>query len=259
MKVNTEVLRVLADCTITGNRLKMPGLINRRLYVDVAGVLGLLGAKWNSKEQVHLFKADAEGILDDVINSGEIRDVRTELQQFFTPQGLAKTLVEAADIKRGMRVLEPSMGDGAIAREILAIGGRVDGYELDARLAEECNDGLGGGCACADFLSVTPEAEYDRVVMNPPFARQADIKHIRHAFAFLKPDGVLVAVMSLGALWRGNLAAVDFRRFVHDNGGEIARLPDKSFSESGTDVHAAYTVLVARDHAEHPANKGQRL
>jgi 16S rRNA G1207 methylase RsmC len=34
--------------------------------------------------------------------------------------------------------------------------------------------------------------------MNPPFARQADIHHVNHALKFLKPDGLLVSVMSAG-------------------------------------------------------------
>ena len=38
--------------------------------------------------------------------------------------------------------------------------------------------------------------------MNPPFAEHADIRRVTHALDFLKPDGLLVAVMSAGAEFR---------------------------------------------------------
>src|SRR3546814_19124442 len=42
-------------------------------------------------------------------------------------------------------------------------------------------------------------APFDAVIMNPPFDRGRDCDHVRHALAFLKPGGVLVAIMSARA------------------------------------------------------------
>ena len=55
-----------------------------------------------------------------------------------------------------------------------------------------------------DFLSRLPHGSYDRVVMNPPFDLERDIDHVMHAMEFLKPDGLLVAIMSAGTEWRGD-------------------------------------------------------
>ena len=65
---------------------------------------------------------------------------------------------------------------------------------------------LGGTVTCMDFLETTPEPVYDRVIMNPPFTRGADAKHVLHALGFVKPGGLLVSVMSNGASYRGDKA-----------------------------------------------------
>ena len=84
-------------------------------------------------------------------------------------------------------------------------------------------------------------AAYDRVIMNPPFADKADIAHVRHALGFLRPGGVLVAVMANGVTFREDRATADFREVVSETGGQFAPLPEDAFKESGTGV---LTVLV---------------
>ena len=41
---------------------------------------------------------------------------------------------------------------------------------------------------------------FDRIVMNPPFSRDQDARHVNHAFSFLKPGGKLVAIVGSYAL-----------------------------------------------------------
>ena len=36
---------------------------------------------------------------------------------------------------------------------------------------------------------------YDAVLMNPPFQNAQDMAHVTHAWGFVKPGGVLVAIM----------------------------------------------------------------
>ena len=139
-----------------------------------------------------------------------------------------------------MRVLEPSAGLGAIARPVAARGASVDCIELDGQLAGRLRQ-AGFTVQAADFLEVPPRAEYDRVMMNPPFASRADVKHVMHALGFLKPGGLLVAVMSAGAGFRDDNLTTGFRATVEERGGTITALPDDAFKESGTGVR---TVLV---------------
>ena len=156
-------------------------------------------------------------------------------------------LVDLADIGDGMRVLEPSAGRGAIVRGVLSSADnvKVTMYEL---LAENC-DALNAEFVPAttitptDFLAVEPDPVYDRVVMNPPFMNQSDIKHVNHALKFLKPGGLLVAVMGAGVTFRENKLTVEFRKLVEDRGGFFQELPEKSFKESGTLVNTVVAVI----------------
>src|SRR4030042_4964611 len=94
----------------------------------------------------------------------------------------------------------------------------------------------------ADFLSVEPKPLYDRVVMNPPFEMQQDIDHVMHAWKFLKPGGRLVSIMSSGVLFRENKKTSEFRNHI-DEFGNMERLPEGSFKESGTMVNTCIVVL----------------
>ena len=84
---------------------------------------------------------------------------------------------------------------------------------------------------------------FDFVIMNPPFARQADIDHVLHAFRFLKPGGVLVSIMSAGVMFREDRKTKAFREFIDDHAGTVERLPSGSFKASGTMVEACVVKM----------------
>jgi len=141
-----------------------------------------------------------------------------------------------------MTVLEPSAGQGAIAIPLAELGAAVTCIELaktnyEALSAKAPNLNIIHG----DFLDQTPEPSFDRVIMNPPFGRQSDIKHVNHALKFLMSGGILVAVMANSVIWRENKLTSDFREVVYSSGGTIEKLPDGSFKDSGTMVG---TVIV---------------
>jgi hypothetical protein len=94
-----------------------------------------------------------------------------------------------------------------------------------------------------DFLQVAKayRGTVDRVVMNPPFAKQKDIDHATVAFDCLAPGGKLVAILSAGVEFRQDKKAKAFRGLVDSARGTIERIADGAFKESGTMVR---TVLV---------------
>ncbi|SXL96986.1 transposase [Klebsiella pneumoniae] len=47
---------------------------------------------------------------------------------------------------------------------------------------------------CGDFLEYHPERRYTRIIMNPPFNRGDDIRHIRRALTLLEPGGILTGI-----------------------------------------------------------------
>ena len=162
-------------------------------------------------------------------------------------------MADLADIQPGQRVLEPSAGTGNLITAILnrfmsgADCGRIVAVEINFQLAEQLRErqrktlyatDSNYDIRCADFLSHNGElGQFDRIIMNPPFADAADIKHIRHAFDKLKPGGRLVAICANGPRQRDQIMA------LADQFGTWEDLPADSFAESGTSVNAAMIVL----------------
>lgn len=251
--VDRDVLAVLSDCSVAGDLVYLPGgQLDRKLYLRVNAVLEALGGKWDRKARAHVFGGDPSGTLDDCILTGSYE--RPEDFGFFpTPPDVAARVAELADLREGQLVLEPSAGTGALVDACLA---RVPTLEimcvelqpdLVAKLRAKFSKFVAAeqlAVLQGDFLAQRARvlglpAEYDRVVMNPPFARGQDVDHVTHALEFLRPGGRLVSVMSAGVEFRQDKRYADFRRLEPT----IERLPEKSFRPSGTDVRAVIVVL----------------
>jgi predicted RNA methylase len=243
MKIKNDVLAVLSRSTTDGIKLCLPtGQLERKMYMDVNKVLEAAGGKWSRKEKAHVFESEAFDRLDQILLTGEVEIPKDEFNYFPSPPAVVARLIELADITHGMQVLEPSAGRGAIAFACAERGANVDCVELmesnyDALCADDRLKRVKRGC----FLEHGVIEAYDRIVMNPPFAKQADIKHVTHALKFLKSDGLLVSVMSAGVMFRENKLTVELRELIQKRGGRIEALPDGSFKESGTMVK---TIIV---------------
>jgi 16S rRNA G1207 methylase RsmC len=102
--------------------------------------------------------------------------------------------------------------------------------------------GLGFSPVQSDFLTHQPKDEVDRIHINPPFARQADIDHVLHAWSMIKEGGRLVAIMAASVTFRNNAKAVAFRNLVECH-GRMWDNPDGSFKRVGTQVRTVTVVL----------------
>ncbi|SDX15726.1 Methyltransferase small domain-containing protein [Variovorax sp. YR634] len=246
MKIDENVMAVLSVAQVLGNDVVLTGQLDRKLYEKTNKVLEAAGGKWNRKAKAHVFDTDAATRIDQMLLSGEVDVPKDEFNFFPTPPAVVKKLIALAGICPGMTVLEPSAGTGAIAWPCAAAGAKVDCYEIQQgnafTLAMSAPHEL-GRTSVADFLGVDPEPIYDRVVMNPPFLKQSDIKHVTHALKFLKPGGLLVAVMSAGVVFRNDARTAEFRALVDTRGGHIEALPENSFKESGTGVNTVVAVI----------------
>lgn len=245
MKVSTDVLEVLDRAETDGPALRLVGQLDRNLYTRTNKVLEAAGGKWNRRARAHLFGQDAADAIEQILLTGEITTPQ-DLGYFPTPTAVVERLIQLADLAPGMSVLEPSAGRGAIASAVASTGAVVDCVELqeDNFRALEAADYV-HGLLRGDFLNLQPDlASYDRVVMNPPFARQQDITHVTHALDFLRPGGLLVAVMSASVTFRQGRAE-EFRKLVADRGGQIQALPDDAFKPSGTGVRTVIATVPA--------------
>ena len=182
--------------------------------------------------------------IQKVLDSGGVQVV-TAPQLFPTPSHIARRVVELADVQTRHLVLEPSAGTGALCWELLQGQqvARLEAVEINQELAERLRnmhhfdaDKTSNLVHCRDFLECNGDlGKFDRIIMNPPYKNGEDIKHIRHAQAFLKPGGRLVAICANGPRQR--------KAFIEDEGREWHDLPAGSFADSGTNVNAAIVVI----------------
>ena len=145
------------------------------------------------------------------------------LQQFSTPLPPAYAALQAAAIRPGDIVLEPSAGTGMLAiMAECALGKRTDdarsGDPLHLNEIATVRAGLLAGLfehapvtrhnaeSIADYL---PDLRPTVVLMNPPFSaspgvqrirHEADLCHLRSAFSMLPAGGRLVAITSAGCI-----------------------------------------------------------
>lgn len=213
------------------------------LYEQVATVMLDYGGKWKTGKKTHVFPSSADVLaLRQALETGVAVNQRTKKQAFYTPEALAKQMVDILQIKAGDLVLEPSAGHGVLAKAAYEAGGLVDCIENDpeaVRWLWAFNYPVISDC---DFLTIPPLAKYDKVIMNPPFTKGQDIKHVLHAFEFLKPGGVLVSVMSSSVLTATTKAAQQFREVLNKHGSAII-LAHGTFKKSGTNVATSLITL----------------
>jgi predicted RNA methylase len=243
-QISEDVLKVLDAATLEGARVFLTGALDRKLYTETNKVLEAAGGKWNRSAKAHVFDGDAADALEPIILTGEYSRTKQDFGQFDTPHVLAENVVDLADVQAGMSVLEPSAGVGRIAAAARQVGSFVTCWEIDEKRAEKLAD-VAHSLNVGDFLAAEPVSAYDRVVMNPPFAKQDDIRHVLHALRFLKPGGRLVAIMSAGVMFRENKLSSEFRDLVEQSSGSIERLPEGAFKASGTSVNTCIVTINA--------------
>lgn len=159
------------------------------------------------------------------------------------PAVCARILEEAGDVS-GLNVLEPSAGIGSLMDAARLAGANVVGFEVSAKLAGIC-EAKGHTVERCDFLTREVEGEVaDAVLMNPPFENRQDAAHVRRAFLWLKPGGVLVAVMSASAAHSDRYEV--FRGWLADVGGTIEKLPEGSFKDSHCSTGVATIIVTVR-------------
>lgn len=198
-KISEETKSILARGTWdeAGVTYRLPDeQYDRGVYEPLALVLKLLGGKWKGgKTAGFVFPRPARDLLDAALASGAAPDLKKRRQAYYTPETVVAQVMDTVFLGGDHRVLEPSAGGGAFAEAIRETGARLDCVEIDTFEAASLG-ARGFNVREADFLTVEPDPLYDYVIMNPPFTKGADRKHVEHALLFLKPHGILVSIVS---------------------------------------------------------------
>jgi protein-L-isoaspartate O-methyltransferase len=161
---------------------------------------------------------------------------------FFTNDQLAARMAKMAMLDPGDKVLEPSAGDGAIARAILREEPKVNldvaemAYTMEKYLTKQ-----GFNVVANDFLNYSTDNKYDAIIMNPPFSKRQDAQHVVKAYKHLKPGGRLIALVGAGT-WAASDKKAQQLKDLFSEAGRYNQILEDEFKDAGTGVRV---VLLA--------------
>jgi methylase of polypeptide subunit release factors len=146
-------------------------------------------------------------------------------------------------------VLEPSAGQGAIVKAIHRATG--EGLTVHCFEAMPVNITILNKLSPIkfwgeDFLNLDASLEigkFDRIIANPPFAKNQDIDHIRAMYDILEEEGTLVSIA--GKHWQlsANKKETSFREWLDEVGADVIELSRGMFKESGTEIATCIIVI----------------
>lgn len=243
MEIEQNILAILDKCRIEENIVFLPKMqLDRKTYLSINKCLEAIGGKWNRKERGHIFDDSPKDLLENLLLTGEVEDIKKEFQFFETPKVLVKQMIDLLELKSSDKVLEPSAGRGAIADEITSNNLFLN--ELNENNYKELIDKGYSQTTNEDFLKKKWSFRFDKIIQNPPFSKQQDIDHILKAFVCLKEGGILVSVVSESPFFRENKKSVEFREFLKKNDTEIIKNDEGAFKESGTMINTRMIKIV---------------
>jgi len=269
MKLTQEQIEILEDGRIEWNKFYLQGQLDRKQYLSINEVLETIGLKWNRKEKAHIFDGDMlEEAIAEIIESGECETLKETIKKFQfypTPREVSEYLVDLADIQDTDTVLEPSAWEWHLVDVILPKlkdtknqNCAIVLLELDqskVAILKEKYSCYGGMKDVSDWLGTYSKDNkmnifqgdflemdfnpFEKIIMNPPFAKSQDVKHILHAYSMLAKGGTLVSVASSSIQWREG----ELYEKLKDLDPEFLELPAWSFKEYGTMVNSVIVVL----------------
>lgn len=166
----------------------------------------------------YLFDYEPSSVLAEIVATGCVPD-RVAHQFYPTPESIASLAAEMAQIGPDDTVLEPSAGQGDLAAFLPK--DRTTCVEISplhcAILKAKGHDPVQ-----ADFIAWAKEvgiggAQFDAIVMNPPFSQGRWKAHTEAAASLLAPGGRLVAVLPASAKGKDVLPG-----FAHEWAGPYA-------------------------------------
>ena len=217
------------------------GKLTDEEYQKLKPIIEMLGGHWREKYNCFVLNENAASTLRaykatgmDIPNECTARE---KIQFYPAPESVAKKVVDLAEIKPHQIVLNPYARIGDIADYLPQSSTVLCVDDHEAHIDILTSKGY-VTCKMAFPDYYNSSIKYDRIVMNPPFANQEDIRSILMAWNMLDDGGILVSTLSENALYYHTPISDEFRRFRAKTNAEIVELPTNSFAESGSTIDA---------------------
>jgi len=224
---------------------KLPEIdLPRKDYLEIKKALKLIGGEWvGGKIQAFKFEDAPTALIEELLLT-DFSNLKQKYQFFGTPEKLAEHLVYLLDIQSHDTVLEPHAGQGSLIRAINKCSNvRPDCYELMPLNVKILKDsGLRFNLLGIDFLK-NDGKEYTKIVANPPFSNNQDIKHVMEMYETLSRGGRLVSVVSNSWVKGSRKAHIKFREWLDGKKYELSNIDKGTFKDSGTIVGAKILTI----------------
>lgn len=230
-------------------------------YDKIKYVIEFIGGHWSERCKGFIMDDTSDNVINkikrvltlDKINISS-QDVFKIKNQFYpTPSWLAKDMVERANISYSdkFNILEPSAGKGAILQYIVQYtASKYTAVELSKQNVEYLRK-LGYKVNNTSFenYALNTNKKFDRVIMNPPFANEMDLRHTALAFNLLKEGGKLVGLVAENSLYYARPITTMFNGQLSNLDAKLTNIQHGAFIESGTSVDI--TMIEVVKHSEH--------
>lgn len=229
---------------VNGNRLELPKA-KLQHYPTIKTMLANAGGKY--KKLGFEFSASTDvAALQEKLTQGNKVNIKQQFQFFETPEDESCELVKDADVQPGERWLEPSAGQAAVAKKLHAISNNGVLVELMDDNVEVLKDLGLGELHHSDFLACTVESlggPFDKIVGNPPFSKNQDIKHFVHMVSMLKETGRVSCILSSHWEHASTKICKAFVQWLKDCGAKVIHIEAGAFKTSGTQIATKRVVL----------------
>lgn len=226
-------------------------------YDRLRWVMESYGGRWNERckgfkfndfddEKLKSIKAD---LSVGFVNLSEEKRTREKDAFFPTPVKVVDKMIETANLKPDSIMLESSAGTGRILDEAKKVVNSVDnfvviemngerqrilrdkGYKVDFNGTFE--DSL------KDSETLKKIKNCDKVVINPPFKNDSDVKHLLISYMFCADNADAVSILQENSLYYDRQIHRVFKEFlslIGKDAYEIVSLPAGSFKDELTTV-----------------------
>lgn len=220
----------------SGEIIKLPSFqLDRELYLEVKAIIESYGYKYVTGAKKRFEKKDANAVEDlkNMINGISIVDAQKKYDFYPTPEKIVKKAQEWLNHDGVSRILEPSCGLGNL---VSGLENFVDAIELNPDCINELNN-KNIKVIHDDFDTFETTMKYNYIIMNPPFSKYRDAKHILKGYDMLNDGGILVAVASGGLMTRNDKISKQVTSLIEDS----LKFSDKEFKNVGTNID---TILI---------------
>ena len=248
--MNSKDLIDLLEFDETQRLIKLPlKWFSPQSYKQITNLLKPFGVTRTTKGKQTSYKLNDSDFsiknIKAVLTNNMDVDLSKEFDFFPTPVGLVKICQDKLGASKYDCVLEPSAGTGSL----------IKGLECYSTHCVEVNPVLAGiltqkgyDVYNEDFETFTADLSYSKIIMNPPFGKRKDAKHVNKAFKLLSTGGRLVCITSTGAMTGSDKSAKEFQELVRTH-STFQQTYKGMFTESGkgTGIDVIVTVLERGD------------